>query len=201
MHIRTATTADVSAIARVHVESWRTTYKGLVPDDYLASLAYKHRELLWREVLSRPGGQGLVYVAEDAPGDIVGFASGGPERSGDPVYTGELYAIYLLESWQRRGLGRQLTVAVVSQLIQLGFTSLLIWVLAENPSRRFYEALGGHQVREKLGTTAGVQRLEVAYGWRDARTLIGAYERPPRVPGAQGASATSPTAASRSQSR
>jgi FR47-like protein len=75
-----------------------------------------------------------------------------------------------------------LTVAVVSQLIQLGFTSLLIWVLAENPSRRFYEALGGHQVREKVGTTAGVQLMEVAYGWRDARTLIDAHERPPRVP-------------------
>ncbi len=87
---------------------------------------------------------------------------GGPERSGDPVYTGELYAIYLLEGWQRRGIGRRLTIEVVRQLTQQGLTSLLVWVLAENPSRRFYEALGGRQVREKLEMTGGVQLIEVA---------------------------------------
>jgi GNAT superfamily N-acetyltransferase len=176
MQIRTATIADVAAIARVHVESWRTTYKGILPDDYLADMAYEQRERLWRGILSKPGGQRLVYVAEETPGNIVGFASGGQERGGDPVYTGELYAIYLLEGWQRQGIGRRLTVAVVRQLIQWGLRSLLIWVLAQNPSRRFYEALGGRQVREKLVITGGVQLIEIAYGWPDASTLIEAQE-------------------------
>jgi L-amino acid N-acyltransferase YncA len=87
MQIREATMADVAAIARVHVESWRTTYKGLLPDDYLASLTYEQREPLWGEILSKPAGHHLVGVAEDDAGNVVGFASGGPERSGDPVYT------------------------------------------------------------------------------------------------------------------
>ena len=184
MHIRQATMADVAAIARVHVESWRTTYKGLLPDDYLANLTYEQREPLWREILSKPVGHSLVYVAEDNAGNIVGFASGGPERSGDPVYTGEVYAIYLLESWQGQGIGRQLTITLVRQLIQRGFTSLLIWVLADNPSRRFYEALGGQPVRERLEMTGGVELMDVAYGWLDARTLIDAQERQAHVPGA-----------------
>jgi GNAT superfamily N-acetyltransferase len=182
MRIRTATIADVAAIARVHVESWRTTYKGILPDDYLADLGYEQREPLWRRILSKPGRQRLVYVAEDSPGNIVGFASGGRERSGDPVYTGELYAIYLLEGWQRQGIGRQLAVAVVRRLIQRGLRSLLIWVLAQNPSRRFYEALGGRQVREKLETRGDVQLVEIAYGWLDARRLIDAQERQPHLP-------------------
>jgi GNAT superfamily N-acetyltransferase len=184
MRIREATIADVAAIAKVHAESWRTTYKGLLPDDYLANLTYEQREPLWREILSKPAGHSLDYVAEDHAGNIVGFASGGPERSGDSVYTGEVYAIYLLASWQGQGIGRQLIATVVRQLIQRGFTSLLIWVLVDNPSRRFFEALGGQPVRERLEMTGGVEVKDVAYGWLDARTLIDVQERQPHVPGA-----------------
>jgi hypothetical protein len=90
MRIRTATIADAAAIARVHVESWRTTCKGILPDDYLANLAYEQRERLWRRILSKSVGHRLLYVAEDTADNIVGFASGGRERSGGPVYTGEL---------------------------------------------------------------------------------------------------------------
>ncbi|HSF30839.1 MAG TPA: GNAT family N-acetyltransferase [Candidatus Tectomicrobia bacterium] len=170
MRIRLAAMADVPAIARVHVDSWRTTYKGIVPDDYLTNLSYERRERLWHEVISASGS--LVFVAEAADENIVGFAAGGRERSGDPLYSGELYAIYLLDSWQRRGIGRQLTMALVRRLIEAGLTSLLVWVLAKNPSRQFYEALGGRQVREKVGTTGGVQLIEVAYGWLDARAMV-----------------------------
>jgi ribosomal protein S18 acetylase RimI-like enzyme len=183
MHIRPATLADAAAIARVHVDSWRTTYKGILPDDYLANLTYERRESLWREILSRPAGHSLDYVAADTPDNIVGFVSGGPERSGDPVYTGEVYVIYLLERWQGQGIGRQLTMTLVRQLMARGLTSLLIWVLAENPSRRFYEALGGRLVRDKRETTGGVQLIEVAYGWLDAQTIIDAQARPLRWPG------------------
>jgi GNAT superfamily N-acetyltransferase len=174
MRIRMATVSDVTAITRVQVDSWRTTYKGIVPDDYLANLSYAHRTRLWHEVVTASGS--LVYVAEAADGNVVGFAAGGRERSGDPVYRGELYAIYLLEGWQRRGIGRRLIMAFVGGLIAAGFTSLLVWVLAENPSRRFYEALGGQQVRQKLGTTGGVQLVEVAYGWLDVHTIIEGQE-------------------------
>jgi ribosomal protein S18 acetylase RimI-like enzyme len=182
MRIRQATVADVAAIARVHVESWRTTYKGLLPDDYLANLTYQQREPLWRGILSTPTGPQLVYVAEDTAESIVGFASGGPERSGDPVYTGEVYAIYLLEGWQRQGIGRQLTVTLVRRLIQRGLTSLLIWVMADNPSRRFYEALGGQPVRDRRQMTGGVEVTDVAYGWLDARVLIDTRPRQARSP-------------------
>jgi L-amino acid N-acyltransferase YncA len=184
MLIRQATMADVAAIARVHVESWRTTYQGILPDDYLANLTYAQREFLWREILSKRGGHSLTYVAEDDSGDIVGFASGGPERSGDSVYTGEIYAIYLLESWQGQGIGRQLTVTLVRQLMQQRLASLLVWVLAENPSRRFCEVLGGRMVRERLEMIGGVQLTDVAYGWLDAGTLFDTQERQPHPPGA-----------------
>jgi len=169
--IRAAQLADAIAIAAVHVDSWRTTYAGILPDGYLANLSYERRARLWRDILSAPSDTGFVYVAEDAGRQIVGFAAGGAERSGDPIYTGELYAIYLLDRYQRQGIGRQLTMAVVNRLLHEGFSSMLVWVLAANPSRAFYAALGGQRVDEKSVTLGGVQLVEVAYGWPDIRGL------------------------------
>lgn len=49
---------------------------------------------------------------------------------------------------------------------------MLVWVLAENPFRRFYEALGGQYVRTEQFELGGAMLDEVAYGWRDIRTLL-----------------------------
>ena len=92
MLIREASPTDAAAIARVHVDSWRTTYAGIVPADYLADLSYARREQSWHDLLSTPIPSRCVYVAAQDTGEIVGFASGGPERSGNAIYRGELYA-------------------------------------------------------------------------------------------------------------
>ena len=97
MILRAAHPTDAAAIAKVHINSWRTTYKGIVPDDFLATLSYEQRTPWWRNILLQPAPTSFVYVAEDPHGQVIGFASGGPERGGDPDYAGELYAIYLLE--------------------------------------------------------------------------------------------------------
>ena len=173
VHIREATVTDAAAIARVHVDSWRTTYPGIVPKEYLASLDVKERENRWRVILEVVG-QDFTYVAQGQEGEVVGFAGAGPERSNDPVYRGELYAIYLLEEYQRRGIGRLLTAAVVSRLVGSSMHSMLTWALAENaPTRLFYEALGGQYVRQQDITIGGASLVEVAYGWKDISSLAG----------------------------
>jgi GNAT superfamily N-acetyltransferase len=172
VEIRAAYPSDAAAIAKVHVDSWRTTYRGIVPDDFLAALSYEQRERMWRGILSLSSRSSFVYVAEDSGGQIVGFASGGPVRDTDSDYTSELYAIYLLQDYQRHGLGRQLIATVVQQLTRAGMPSLLVWVLADNPARRFYETLGGQYVYDKQVSIGNAQLVEVAYGWRNARLLV-----------------------------
>lgn len=135
--IREANLADALDIAMVQVDSWRSTYSGIVPRDYLDALSYEQRTINWRDILSCSTGRQFVFVAEDHPGRIVGFASGGQERSGDFGYTGELYAIYLLDSHQRIGLGRMLTSKIAQRLSEEGIHSMLVWVLALSPSRLF----------------------------------------------------------------
>jgi len=169
--IREATAADAPAIACVHVESWRTTYRGIVPDDVLVNLSVERRERSWAGRLGKPGGPEFVYVAEDDAGAVIGFASGGPEREGDPVYSGELYAIYLLAGQQGKGIGRQLVWIVAERLATIGHGAMLVWVLAANPARHFYAALGGVPVREKQITMGDTALTEIAYGWADTRAI------------------------------
>jgi GNAT superfamily N-acetyltransferase len=172
MIVREAELADALAIAHVHVDSWRTTYRGIVPDDYLAGLSYDRRAATWANILGDRAGVSFVYVAEDDGGAVVGFVSGGPIRDAIPDYDGELYAIYLLEPFHRRDIGRQLVAAAAGPLLREGVRSVAVWVLAENPSRAFYEALGGRAVAEKPVEIGGVPLREIAYGWADVNELL-----------------------------
>ena len=97
-HLREARQEDATAIARVHVDSWRSTYRGIVPEGFLAEMSYEDFEDRWRGWLRNLGEPQLAYrVAELPSGRIVGFATGGP-RHGPPYtdYAGELYTLYLL---------------------------------------------------------------------------------------------------------
>ncbi len=171
MHIRQAMIDDAGGIANVHVASWQTTYIGILPTEFLAGLNPADRGPILREQLtcSQPGP--CVFVAEDDSG-VVGFASGGRERTGDTEFDGELFAIYLLARSQGQGLGCRLVHNVAGTLIEHGRVSLLVWALKDNPSRRFYERLGGLPVRERTITIAGTSLIEIAYGWRELRDLL-----------------------------
>lgn len=161
--IRTARLEDAEAIARVHVASWRTSYAGIIPDEYLANLSVERRIQVWQRTLGDP--TLFVYVAEDEAGQMTGFANGGPERTGDPLYRGELMAIYLLEEAQGRGLGRRLLETVAQRLRELGYEKMLIWALAANPAGGFYRKLGGVPLREQIIAVGGIELPEVAYGF------------------------------------
>ena len=172
IRIRAALPEDAGSIARVHVDSWRTTYAGIAPAEYLAGLSYRDRESVWNGILSTERPAGGNFVAETEGGDVIGFATCGPEREGNKTYRGELYAIYLLEEYQRIGLGRRLVSAVAQRLLADGFSSMLLWVLEDNHSaRRFYESLGGEQVGQKTIAIGGAELVEVSYGWRDISIL------------------------------
>jgi len=170
MEIREAEINDAAAIARVHVDCWRTTYEGIVPEDYLAKLSYSQREGMWRHIL-RPGAdKAYVYVAYEASG-VVGFASGGPQRSGSLPYAGELYTIYILDTFQRKGLGHLLISRVAQRLLQEDMESMLVWVLDANIFRRFYEILGGRPIAVQTISIGNVELDEVAYAWDDLHTI------------------------------
>jgi ribosomal protein S18 acetylase RimI-like enzyme len=161
--VRPAELGDAAAIARVHVATWRSAYRGLLPDAFLDTLSEARYEERWQRSLANDGAR--VYVAEDQQ-EIVAFASGGRERAGEHGYKGELYAIYVLEKAQGRGHGRGLVRAIVGGLRELGLADMIVWVLRDNArARRFYERLGGVYVRSQPITIGTSLLDEVSYGW------------------------------------
>lgn len=178
--IRRARLEDAHAIAEVHVASWRTTYKGIMSEEILANLSVDRRTLMWEHELNDT--QTMTYVAEeeqDEQGEqgkqkrIVGFVSGGPNRTDSDhpretdVYHCELYAIYLLQEVQGHGLGRLLTRVLIEDLRQRGYRSMILWVAADNPARKFYEALGGKYISTQQLELGDMILDEVSYGWDD----------------------------------
>jgi GNAT superfamily N-acetyltransferase len=169
--LRPAVAADIPALARVHVDSWRHTYAGILDADYLDAMTYASRKTSWQQILGHPEmGKRRFAIAAARDHQVCGFAVGGPNR-GDDGFAAELYAIYLLPEAQGLGLGRQLFAAVAGKLHEAGFSSLIVWVLAGNGAARFYEHLGGTRGGEKT-LMIGLQTCsEIAYGWQDLGSL------------------------------
>lgn len=160
--IRRATAEDADAIARVHVDSWKSTYSGVVPDSYLDSLDVAARAEMWRAQLEK--GIAATFVAETSSG-IIGFTSGGALREPLSTYDGELYAIYLLHPYQRRGIGRALVFDLVKSLRDDGLESMVVWVLEKNPAVSFYKNLGGIEIMHQSIDIGGASLDELALGW------------------------------------
>jgi GNAT superfamily N-acetyltransferase len=169
-NIRPATVSDARRIAEVHVAAWKTTYHEIFPASVLESLSVDKREAFWKEMLLKQD-DSITFVACDAADEVVGFASGGAERSGSLGHDGELHAIYLLEGMRGQGLGSLLVRRLARELQSRGFSSLAVWVLGLNPYRRFYEALGGVTIAEKTIERSGKSFVEIAYGWQDLSGL------------------------------
>jgi GNAT superfamily N-acetyltransferase len=168
--VREARPEDAAAIARVNVDTWRTAYRGIVPDGVLEALSVERAATFWGEVLTREGGTHLVFVAEGEGGELIGFACA-VVPADEPGYGSELRALYVLDDRQGRGIGRRLVRAVTGRLLEDGVASMMLWVFAANPARGFYEALGGRPVRAAPFDRFGWVVDAVVYGWPDAATL------------------------------
>lgn len=142
IEIRKAVPDDALAIAKVHVDSWRSAYCGLLPDERLAKLDYTRGAERFRNTIIEKSE--LIYVAEDITG-IIGFLALGPCR--DPELNGtaigEIFALYLDFQYWRKGIGRSLYNQADCLLRSAGCSQAVLWVFEGNErARMFYEAMG-----------------------------------------------------------
>lgn len=170
--IRRATSEDAAAIASVRIDTWRSAYRGILPDALLDGLDPVDSTASWRRGLETVSPDRVAYVTE-VSGKVVGFVTAGPERSRNATYPGEVYALYVRDLYQGRGIGRGLVRVAAAELVRRGLSPILIWTLRDNPrSRAWYEALGGTVAGEKRELLEGHELCEVGYGWLDPAPLL-----------------------------
>lgn len=168
---RQATSDDIGAIARIEVETWRATYPGMLPDRVLIGMSERRQKGAWAGLVRyRPGD--VIVIEEDEHG-IIGFGNCGVQRDPTLPYAGEIFTLYVTPDGQNRGVGRQLIGALFERLLHNGKTSALIWVIRANPSRFFYEHLGGKFVLTRRIRVGGEMVEAIAYGWPDLAAYLG----------------------------
>jgi len=170
MNIRKANSQDAQDIGKVHVDSWRTTYKGILPDDFLNNLSYEQRTELWKKNIS--DATNYVLVAENKQNEIIGFATGGTRKTNSVPNATDLTSIYLLEEYQGMGIGKQLLKEIFAYFKLKGYEKVFVEVLAENKTRNFYEYYGAQYVNKIEIKIGGKIVEELIYVWNDIDKVI-----------------------------
>lgn len=169
MKIRKANIEDAQGIGKVHVDSWRTTYIGILPDDFLNNLSYEQRTELWKKNIS--DATNYVLVAENEQDEIIGFATGGTRKTNSVPNATDLTSIYLLEEYQGMGIGKQLLKEIFAYFKQKGYEKVFVEVLAENKTRDFYEYYGAQYVNN-IEIKIGEKIVEeLIYVWNDVNKV------------------------------
>jgi len=187
MSVRTARIADASAMARAFVDTFRAAHRDQMPNWLLETRTYETSERGWVETIAELAASGepeeCVLVAEGEGGEIFGVAMCGPAKPWDDDRAarevrpkGEVYVLYVDRGYQRQGIGRKLAEGMALFLSGRGSRRLLIGVLAANdPARRFYEAIGGRLIGQRPFDDEGVLLDEVVYAWDDTGPLLELY--------------------------
>jgi GNAT superfamily N-acetyltransferase len=141
MLIRPAQPGDEMAVARVHVRSWQTAYKGLLPDEYLDALRPEDRAQ--RYTFGSDDIRQPATIVSTEAGVISGFATTAPARDSDIPDHGELFALYVDPEYWGRGIGAALISAARARLYDQGFRNAALWVMMNNTrAERFYKIDG-----------------------------------------------------------
>ena len=180
--VRRARPSDAPLIGAVHVAAWRSAYPGILPENYLAGLSVTRQAAYYDRQIRSGGG---VYVAIASGLDVPGGA--GPRVVGYTTVTrtattlpggleidGEVETLYVLDDWRDKGVGRRLIRTGAAHLAAEGSRSAFLWVLRDNPSRWFYQRLGGRPAAEASTRVAGVAVPQLAYTWNPIERLIAA---------------------------
>lgn len=173
LSLRPATVKDAPEMGRVHVQVWRETYPGIVPQKILDKMSVEQRTERWRDVLTNQSTEQFFWVALDGQ-DLVGFCGGGPAREPELGLPVEIYMINIVKAAQAKGAGRALMRHAAQSLLDRGHASAGLWVFVENHNARaFYRHLGGVEtdIRQDVDFD-GDKRPEMAMHWRDLKTLV-----------------------------
>ncbi|WEX79085.1 GNAT family N-acetyltransferase [Sinorhizobium numidicum] len=173
IEIRPAVPSDALMMASVLVETWRSTFRGLISDAYLDAMTVEDQAIRHARRM-RVAGVFHTVAVEMATKKVIGLASYGRARSMPPAFDRELYTLYLLEEFQGAGIGSALVRTIGGHCRQMGASSLFAWVLAGNPNRVFYERLGARAVGQGRVSVGGESHDQVAYRWDDLAALAGA---------------------------
>jgi GNAT superfamily N-acetyltransferase len=168
MEIRRAIISDAKVVARLHAESWRNTYRGILSEPFLDHEIFDDRLFLWQKRLSEPQSESQLVLLAEESGELFGFVC--VFLDADPRWGDLLDNLHIRMDAQGRGLGRRLMSEAASWVLrQRSGSGLYLWVFeANHQARKFYELLHGKVVeRQAQRAPGGTEVMAVRYVWID----------------------------------
>jgi ribosomal protein S18 acetylase RimI-like enzyme len=174
VEIRSAVSADLPSIAKLHAASWRAAYRGILSDEFLDGDLEADRLQSWMGVVDRLAPKDRLLIATHDLMGVLGFVSGWASREMGCEQEFDLYIDNLHVRPDMRG--RKLGVALMHKLAQMSDSEervkAYLWVLDGNEAaRRFYHRLGGRACERRDIELGGVVVGETRIAWTDFRTL------------------------------
>ena len=172
--LRDATEHDSAAIARLHADSWRSAYRGILSDEYLDNRAHSERAALWQARFSEKANKPFFAILAEIDGQLAGFACVFVNE--DPIFGSFLDNLHVTPERTGQGIGRLLLNDAARRLLaDVAGRGLYLWVIEQNTrARQFYSRAGANEVETALlPMPDGGRHTEVRCYWPDpARILL-----------------------------
>jgi GNAT superfamily N-acetyltransferase len=171
--LRQRVASDADRMAALHTESWRSSYRGILSDEYLDGAIFDERRNYWQKSFSASEPErGFILTVERA-GEVVAFVS--VYLNEEPEYGALLHNLHVRPYLKGHGLGKLLMSEAARWVLARDVQQMYLWVFeANSEARTFYEALNGKAIEQKLQMVAGnAERNLFRYVWRELKPLFG----------------------------
>jgi GNAT superfamily N-acetyltransferase len=169
--IRYLNKQDIPEYQKLITKVWQQTYPGIVNQNFLDNLSKTEpqRIELNNMIYDESIKDTLVLELDNK---LVGFIRYGTTDDKNYPNTGEIFALYLLDTYKGKGYGKQLVQQAIKELLNIGHTNMIIGCISQNPSNEFYKHLGGIKKSERPFTKTGDNLIENIYYFQDINNLL-----------------------------
>lgn len=164
MIIRFAEESDLKHIAELYVHNHKTTYRGLLSEEYFSSLTVESAENRWKKYLADGN---KIWVAYES--DIfLGFTAG--KEDDELENTWYLDSLHVSENARGRGIGTELIRTMGKFAAQNGYRSMSICVVKGNDSAKsLYLRLGAEPLKEFEDSFANTRTNSEKLIWNEIK--------------------------------
>jgi GNAT superfamily N-acetyltransferase len=141
MKFRIATFQDYHSIAKLHIDSWKNSYRGILSDDYLDNRVEAERMNYWHDRMKNPKVNQVILLCEET-GSLLGFV--GFYVDDDEVLGTYIDNLHVQKELKGQGIGKLILQEVVKWIKQNAqYQKMYLWVYEANHSARvFYQKVG-----------------------------------------------------------
>lgn len=137
---------NVEHYARVNALAWLQSYKGIVNNDFLELINTEEeiqKAIIHLKSTLKDDSRRFLLKEDN---QYIGILRTRKTKYEKYSQCGELGAIYLLDNAKGSGFGKILFEKAVEEVKEMGYKSMIIGCLTENPANGFYKHMGGRLV-------------------------------------------------------